>query len=289
MFKFSQLFVVLSVLLGFASCSLNKPHYEPNKPKVIAITPAWAEIANNITQGVFKVSSLTDSSTKVADFTPSEKDIADLDKAQVLILNGGGLDDKIVEKVAKKDTILNAFVLGKKAPHSSKYVFYDFPTVSTVAHKLTEKLGVIDPQNKETYEANLKSFTEKTLEPFTSDLQALRHHKHGKGIIAVGTIAHYFITSAHIENKSPRSFVNAPAHEPNKHEVGFAKKLLHDKKVGALAVCAKDTSATTQSLKDEAVHSGVPVLEFPVAPNTGESYAEWIKPLVESVKQAYKD
>ncbi|TSC87671.1 MAG: zinc transport system substrate-binding protein [Microgenomates group bacterium Gr01-1014_16] len=107
-------------------------------------------LAGEIGGGKMDVTNLTPAGAEPHDWEPTTADAATIEKSQLLLINGGGLEAWADKITAKKTIVVGEGLFSGNDTH----IWLDPVLMRTVADKVTTGLSDIDPQNKDLYEAN---------------------------------------------------------------------------------------------------------------------------------------
>lgn len=163
-------FIALVLLVGVGALFLfgekgTKKNSEEVPQKKITVTASFyplAFLAEQVGGEYVSVTNLTPAGAEPHDFEPSTKDIALLEKQDLIILSGGGLEgyaEKIQENVGKSKT--QVILAGEKLMSDPKdpHVWLDPVLYIKQAELIGQALMKIDPSHTQVYELNVKRLT----------------------------------------------------------------------------------------------------------------------------------
>ncbi len=238
-FTFFTIGILLILLAGrTVQIYITRPTQSPKTDNKIRVTVSFYPLfffASQIGGDKTQVISITPTGSEPHDYEPTTQDIVQIEKSDVLILNGGQLEnwgDKIKENLNGKKTVIITAAEElttqdsqeegriKKDPH----VWLDPVLAKKEATVIAQALINVDPANKAYYEQNAKQLQEK-LDALDSQFRQGLQHCQQKNIItshaAFGYIAsRYNLKQVPIAGLSPDS-------EPSPKQLGdvaqFAK------------------------------------------------------------------
>jgi len=107
-------------------------------------------LAGEIGGDKVNVTNLTPAGAEPHDWEPTTADAAVIEKSQLLLVNGGGLEAWAGKVTANKIMAVGESLFDGNDPH----IWLDPVLMQTMADKITTALTETDPQNKDMYEAN---------------------------------------------------------------------------------------------------------------------------------------
>ncbi|MDO4411522.1 metal ABC transporter solute-binding protein, Zn/Mn family [Cutibacterium sp.] len=262
--------------LGMAGCSGNSDSGSSasgassaaatDKVDIVASTNVWGSVAQSIGGDKVNVHSvISNPDQDPHDYEATAKDKLAFSKAKIAIANGGGYDDwapKLVESTGSKATLVDAVeTSGLKKPGQEEFnehVFFSIDSARKVAKVVESNLVKVSPDNKATFESNLKDF-ESTLDDL-KDRAAKVGEKHPNSTaIATEPVVGYLLDDMKIKNITPEEFV-----EQSETEAGPSTKVVHetttliaDKKASVLLVNGQTSDAVTKELQKAAKSAGI--------------------------------
>ena len=174
------LVLLLLAFVGLAACSSQKSSTEPGSSKldVVATNSIIADITKNIAGDKINLHSIVPVGQDPHEYEPLPEDVKKTSKADLIFYNGINLETggnawftKLVENAQKKENKdyyavsegVDVIYLegqnekGKEDPHAWLNLENGIIYAQNIAKRLIEK----DPDNKTTYEKNLKAYVEK--------------------------------------------------------------------------------------------------------------------------------
>lgn len=173
-FKLLSIFMLFTLILagcGKNNVSENIVEDEDGKIKVYASVYPLYDFAKNIGQDKINVELIVPNGQEPHDFEPDNKDIKNLENADLFIYNGAGLEswsDKIISSLDNKDLEVvlaskGANLLDAKNNTVDPHVWLDPKNAIIESENIKNALIKIDEENKDYYEENFKIYKEKLL------------------------------------------------------------------------------------------------------------------------------
>jgi len=165
-----------------------------------------------------EVANITPAGAEPHDYEPSTQDIAHIEKASVLILNGGGLEawgdkvqedlrDKNVNIVVAADGLVTQEVQEEGESMKDPHVWLDPVLAKKEVQKITQAFVKVDPANTTLYQANAKTLENKLdslNQSFKTGLQSCQQENIVTSHAAFGYIAsRYGLKQVSISGLSP--------------------------------------------------------------------------------------
>jgi zinc/manganese transport system substrate-binding protein len=280
---------VLALALAGCGSSTGAPAAD-GKIAVVASTNVWGSVVEAVGGDAVKVTSIIDdASADPHAYQDKPSDAVALQESKLVVYNGGGYDDffgRMADASAKDAKRIEAFA--GKPDGANEHVWYDLPTVRTVAGKIAEELGAIDAAKKDTFATNAQNFGAK-LDELTKKAAGIGAAKPGAKIVFTEPIPEYLIEAAGLTNATPAEFSEAIEEEtdPPVAAVVETTDLIKNKQVVALINNAQTETPVTKKLKEEANSSGVPVVDVTeTLPEGVTSYVDWMTKQVDALAGA---
>ncbi|WP_345352924.1 metal ABC transporter solute-binding protein, Zn/Mn family [Rhodococcus olei] len=302
---------VAALSLGACSTAPSDPAHD-GRLSVVASTNVWGSVAAAVAGDHADITSIvTGPSADPHSYEASPRDAAALTDADLVVYNGGGYDgflDDILDSMRGKPTV-NAYDLhdtesdlhagheehgsdtghvadvaaeGTHAGHghdhggANEHVWYDLPTVDTVAHRIAAELSALDPANADAYTANAEAFHGKLHQ--VADITAGIAAAHPQTAIAqTEPIAHYLLAAADLQDRTPTDFTRAieEGNDPPPAAIAATRDLLSGKKVGVLVYNTQTEDKVTLDIRSVAESAGIPVVEVTETLPDGVDYVQW--------------
>ena len=309
------------VLAGCGSAATEPAADSDDTITVVASTNVYGQIAQQIGGDAVTVTSIIDSSAQDPhEYEGSAQDQLVVSEADIVIENGGGYDafvDAMIESSGSEAHVITAVEYshdypGEEAEHDhseeeeteeeaaeeeehehehiegfNEHVWYDPHTMEHVAEAIAEELSEHDPEQAETYEANLAAFVEE-IATIEDDLAAVATDHEGDEIFVTEPVPLYLSSDAGLVNVAPEAFTEAVEEGQDVAPATLLESLtlLESGDVRLVIVNAQTGGAETTQIIDEADAQGIPVLEFSETLPEGETYVSWMQANVAAMADA---
>ena len=256
---------------------------------VVASTNVWGDVAAAVGGNLVRVTSVIDDpSQDPHDFEADAETLLQVSKADVVIENGGGFDDFVDTMLSSADTdaaVVNAFEVSGKT--GNEHVWYDVPTVASVADEIAARLGEADPDNAAAYTANAAAYGEK-LDELVAAEDDLRPSVEGTPVGVTEPLPVYLAEALGLEDQTPEAFAEA-IEEGEDVPVAVLQEtlaLVEDGGIDLLFYNDQTTSPVTEQVRTAAEKAGVPVVPVTEVLPQGTDYLTWIRGNIDAVATA---
>ncbi|QDQ90142.1 ABC transporter permease [Rhodococcus sp. WB9] len=278
---------------------------------VVASTNVWGSVAQAVAGDKVDVTSIiTEPSSDPHSFEASPTDAAELTDASLIVYNGGGYDhfvDDIIGTGNSDQLTVNAFDLREDGAHAgedehsdggdspeghdhgdvNEHVWFDVDTVDATAQSIADKLGQLDPDNADAYQANAATFHGQ-LEQISAITDGIAAAHKDAPVAQTEPIAYYLLQSAGLKDVTPPDFTSAieNGNDPAPAAIAATRQLLTDKQVQALVYNVQTQDRVTQDVRATAEAAGIPVVEVTETLPEGLDYIQWQTNTAESLAAA---
>lgn len=173
--KILYLILTIIILLFFSSCEVKNSNNFKQEKKINVCTSFYCmyDFANKIGKDKINIKNLVPSGIEPHDYEPSPSDIATLEKADILIYNGAGMEgwiDKVLSSLNNKKLIVVETSRGLKLLKNKdedidlKYdphVWLNPQNAKKQMEIIKEAFILKDPENKAYYEKNYEEYAKK--------------------------------------------------------------------------------------------------------------------------------
>lgn len=287
----------LALAVGLTGCASEQPEAKPTVDgavKVIAATPVWASIAEEIGGDQVEATALiSDPNQDPHSYEASARDQLAVESANLAIINGGHYDDFFAQMVetATADGTGPAIIhvandLG--AGEVNEHYWYELGAVAEVAPIIAYELGQAKPSEQATFDANLKTFLA-DLGLLEDDIAAGVEANFERPVFSSEPVADYLLTLFGLQNVTPPAFAEAIEEETDVPVAVLADSLnlIKQGKVDLLVINAQTASPQVDQIVEVAKAAKVPVVEvteFQTEP--GQSFIAWMSDNVLKIKTA---
>ncbi|MCE0761423.1 zinc ABC transporter substrate-binding protein [Pseudonocardia kujensis] len=267
------------------------------KVAVVASTDVYGSIASAVGGDLVQVTSLIDSpDADPHEYESTPADAANVARAALVVVNGGGYDDfasRLVESSGTKAPVIDAVQLSglpgaPEAGHTdgdghdhgefNEHVWYSLPTVRKVADEIAKDLGTADPGNAGTYTANAQRFGA-DLDGLQQKVDTIKAAHSGQRIAVTEPVPLYLTEAAGLQNATPEAFSAAVEEGTDPAAAVLASTLQvvdGPDPVKAVVANSQTESPSTRKVEEAAKAKGLPVVEVSeTLPEGVHSYVAW--------------
>lgn len=275
-----------------------------DKLSVVASTNVYGQIAEEVGGDLVEVKSIIDSASKDPhSFEPSAQDQLTVQRADLIVENGGGYDafvDALIESSGSKAPVITAAELSDHGPGAgaegeehghegegeeghghiegfNEHVWYDLHVAEAVADHVAEELGKIAPDNAQDFEANAKAFKDEVA-GLEDELGKIKTAHDGAAVFLSEPVPGYLAEAAGLKNVTPEEFSEAveEGQDVPPATVSAALTLLTSADVRVVIANPQTQGAETTKVIDEANTLKIPVIEFTETLPEGDTYVSWM-------------
>ena len=306
------LLIAAATAVALTGCAPQESSEAESKPTIVATTNVWASVLSQVAGDSFDVIALIEDPTiDPHSYEASARDQLAVSESILFVMNGGGYDEfALTLASAAGIEALDVYetheaVHADKDAHSgdehadehahedehdhghdgSDHIWYDLHVVSVMAGIFAERMGELQPENADSFNANALEFQE-AIESLEVRVEALADSS--VHYFEAHPLAALLFAELGFENLTPEGFAEAEEAElePSVAIVAEAQELIRSGELSFLAVNQQVTSPTLESLKQLAEAEGVPVLEFGELLPTGMSYQQWADSVLDLIQSA---
>ncbi|WP_091228023.1 metal ABC transporter solute-binding protein, Zn/Mn family [Microbacterium sp. 3J1] len=291
--------------------------------QVVASTNVYGSLASQIGGDRVDVTSIITSATQDPhSYEASARDRLTLQKADLVIENGGGYDafiDTLLEDT-QDPHVVTAVEYSHDYPgnegheHSeeeesaeeghdhdhadgeeghdhiegfNEHVWFDVHTVIHVVEAIAEELAELDPEGEADFTANADEIVA-DLEGFEAELETLKTDAAGANVLITEPIPGYLAAAAGLTDVTPEGFAEAVEEGTDVPPATLLATLqvVEGGDVRAVLTNAQTGGAETQRVEDAAAEAGIPVVAFTELLPEGSSYSEWMSDAIQNLADA---
>ncbi|WP_031111762.1 metal ABC transporter solute-binding protein, Zn/Mn family [Streptomyces sp. NRRL S-146] len=268
----------------------------PARLAVVASTNVYGDIARRIGGDRVDVTSvISDPDQDPHSYEANPQNQLALSKAKVVIENGGGYDDFVdhMLKGGHNDSVevINAVdVSGRTAPEGgelNEHVWYDFPTVATVADRISTALAEADPGDAAAFEKNTAAFKAE-LKPLEAREAQIKKAHGGDGVAITEPVPLYMLEASGLVNRTPAEFSEAieEGDDVSPRVLRENLALFSGKKVKALVYNEQTSGPQTEKAEAAAKAAGIPVVPVTETLPSGKDYLGWMTANLDALASA---
>lgn len=281
----------VGMLASVAACGSSQSTSEKNGTiEVVASVNQWGTVAKTLGGDNVNVTSIINSTNVDAhDYEPTTSDIAKLQKAQVIIVNGAGYDAWAVKAAQTANaTIVNAAEVGGVNDGENPHVWFSADVRKAVAQAITEAYEQADAAKKNDFDKMNDQWTaeENNVESKTTEV---KQKTDGLAYAATESVASYLAEDMGLTDATPSGYARATANEsePTPTDIKQFTDALKAGEIKLLVVNTQEESELTGKITDAAKSVEVPMVELTEQmPEQYDSLTAWMEGLVDAFSQA---
>ena len=281
----------VGMLASVAACGSGQSTSEKNGTiEVAASVNQWGTVAKALGGDNVNVTSIINSTNVDAhDYEPTTSDIAKLQKAQVIIVNGAGYYACAVKATQTANaTIVNAAEVGGVNDGENPHVWFSADVRKAVAQAITEAYEQADAAKKNDFDKMNDQWAaeENNVE---SKIAEVKQKTDGLAYAATESVASYLAEDMGLADATPSGYARATANEsePTPTDIKQFTDALKAGEIKLLVVNTQEESELTGKITDAAKSVEVPMVELTEQmPEQYDSLTAWMEGLVDAFSQA---
>lgn len=281
----------VGMLASVAACGSGQSTSEKNGTiEVAASVNQWGTVAKALGGDNVNVTSIINSTNVDAhDYEPTTSDIAKLQKAQVIIVNGAGYDAWAVKAAQTANAIIvNAAEIGGVNDGENPHVWFSADVRKAVAQAITEAYEQADAAKKNDFDKMNDQWAaeENNVE---SKIAEVKQKTDGLAYAATESVASYLAEDMGLADATPSGYARATANEsePTPTDIKQFTDALKAGEIKLLVVNTQEESELTDKITDAAKFVEVPMVELTEQmPEQYDSLTAWMEGLVDAFSQA---
>lgn len=280
----------VGMLASVAACGSGRSSSEKNGTiEVVASVNQWGTVAKTLGGGNVNVTSIINSTNVDAhDYEPTTSDIAKLQKAQVIIVNGAGYDAWAVKAAQSANaTIVNAAAVGGVNDGENPHVWFSADVRKAVAQAITEAYEQADAAKKSDFD-KLHDQWKSEENNVESKIAEVKQKSDGLAYAATESVASYLAEDMGLTDATPSGYVRATANEsePTPTDIRQFADALKSGEIKLLIVNTQEESELTGKITNAAKSANVPMVELTEQmPEQYDSLTAWMEGLVDAFSQ----
>lgn len=281
----------VGMLASVAACGSGRSSSEKNGTiEVVASVNQWGTVAKTLGGGNVNVTSIINSTNVDAhDYEPTTSDIAKLQKAQVIIVNGAGYDAWAVKAAqSAKATVVNAAEVGGVKDGDNPHVWFSADVRKAVAQAITEAYEQADAAKKSDFD-KLHDQWKSEENNVESKIAEVKQKSDGLAYAATESVASYLAEDMGLTDATPSGYVRATANEsePTPTDIRQFADALKSGEIKLLIVNTQEESELTGKITNAAKSANVPMVELTEQmPEQYDSLTAWMESLVDAFSKA---
>ena len=281
----------VGMLASVAACGSGRSSSEKNGTiEVVASVNQWGTVAKTLGGGNVNVTSIINSTNVDAhDYEPTTSDIAKLQKAQVIIVNGAGYDAWAVKAAQSANaTIVNAAAVGGVNDGENPHVWFSADVRKAVAQAITEAYEQADAAKKSDFD-KLHDQWKSEENNVESKIAEVKQKSDGLAYAATESVASYLAEDMGLTAATPSGYAQATANEsePTPTDIKQFTDALKAGEIKLLIVNTQEESELTGKITNAAKSANVPMVELTEQmPEQYDSLTAWMESLVDAFSKA---
>lgn len=277
----------VGMLASVAACGSGRSSSEKSGTiEVVASVNQWGTVAKTLGGGNVNVTSIINSTNVDAhDYEPTTSDIAKLQKAQVIIVNGAGYDAWAVKAAqSAKATVVNAAEVGGVKDGDNPHVWFSADVRKAMAQAITDAYAKADSAKKSDFDKlNDQWMTEEG--NVEGKIAEVKQKSDGLAYTATESVASYLAEDMGLADATPSGYAQATANEsePTPTDIKQFTDALKSGEIKLLIVNTQEESELTGKITDAAKSANVPMVNLTEQmPEQYDSLTAWMESLVDA-------
>ena len=280
---------------------------------VVSSINQWGTLAEQLGGSGVQVTSIINSTNVDAhDYEPTTSDIAKLQKARIVIVNGAGYDSWAVKAAqsaksqvinanrncpsrrtasaaqSAKSQVINAAEIGGVKNGGNPHVWFSAAVRKAVAQAITRAYEGTRPDGKADFDKLNQQWRSKEDE-VARKITETKRKADGEAYAATESVAEYLAGDLGLKDATPTGYMRATANEsePTPTDIKQFTDMLEAGKVGLLVVNIQEETELTGKIVTAAKSSNIPIVELTEQmPEQYDSLTDWMAALVDAFSQA---
>ena len=279
------------MLASVAACGSGRPTSEKSGTiEVVASVNQWGTVAKTLGGDNVNVTSIINSTNVDAhDYEPTTSDIAKLQKAQVIIVNGAGYDAWAVKAAqSAKATVVNAAEVGGVKDGDNPHIWFSADVRKAMAQAITDAYAKADSAKKSDFDKlNDQWMTEEG--NVEGKIAEVKQKSDGLAYAATESVASYLAEDMGLADATPSGYAQATANEsePTPTDIKQFTDALKAGEIKLLVVNTQEESELTGKITNAAKSANVPMVNLTEQmPEQYDSLTVWMESLVDAFSKA---
>lgn len=281
----------VGMLASVAACGRGQLTSEKSGTiEVVASVNQWGTVAKTLGGDNVNVTSIINSTNVDAhDYEPTTSDIAKLQKAQVIIVNGAGYDAWAVKAAqSAKATVVNAAEVGGVKDGDNPHIWFSADVRKAMAQAITDAYAKADSAKKSDFDKlNDQWMTEEG--NVEGKIAEVKQKSDGLAYAATESVASYLAEDMGLADATPSGYAQATANEsePTPTDIKQFTDALKSGEIKLLVVNTQEESELTGKITNAAKSANVPMVNLTEQmPEQYDSLTAWMESLVDAFSKA---
>lgn len=283
--------VCLVLLATTAGCGASKQVGSGSGPiSVVTSINQWSSLATQLGGDQVEVKAvLRNTSTDAHDYEPTTADITMISKADLVIVNGAGVDGWATK--AAQTNGVELVDLAARSGHQTgdnPHIWFSSQARSAAAKALTQAYKQLRPQETDRFD-RLNQAWNRDQTRLNERIAKVRERTQGKRFAATESVASYLTADLGMEDLTPQGYLRAAANEsePSPDDIRQFRELLREAKVDLLVYNTQEANSLTDQITGTAKTSKVPIVQISEQmPSKYKTLEDWIDALVKEFATA---
>lgn len=281
----------VGMLASVAACGRGQLTSEKNGTiEVVASVNQWGTVAKTLGGDNVNVTSIINSTNVDAhDYEPTTSDIAKLQKAQVIIVNGAGYDAWAVKAAqSAKATVVNAAEVGGVKDGDNPHIWFSADVRKAMAQAITDAYAKADSAKKSDFD-KLHDQWKSEENNVESKIAEVKQKSDGLAYAATESVASYLAEDMGLADATPSGYAQATANEsePTPTDIKQFTDALKAGEIKLLVVNTQEESELTGKITNAAKSANVPMVNLTEQmPEQYDSLTAWMEGLVDAFSKA---
>ncbi len=281
---------------------------EMGKIKVVTSTNVWASVVEIVGGEWVEVTAIiNDPMQDPHSYEASARDQLAVSEADLVIANGGGYDDFLVQLVDASETkpILLKLVEGEHIhfgeehhgeelskpehhSHDNEHIWYELEMVAQAAKMIEESIVELRPESAAALTEKLNFFNSE-IANLEIRIEAIREKLQGTGFLATEGVGNLLLEDAGFTNLTPEALADAIEEETEVPAAALkrAQDLIRNGLVAVLVVNQQTADPVSEQLERLATREGVAVLKLSeLITDPNQDYLDWMASILDQIQEA---
>lgn len=255
-----------------------------NTISVVATINQWGSLAQELAGDNADVSSImSNTNVEAHDYEPTSQDVAALEKADIVIINGADYDHWAESAVENVDaTVIDVAQLAGIEEGENPHIWFSSSVRAIAADAITHALQEADADNASSYEA-LNTAWQQTQKNLEDAIANAKETTDGIAYAATESVAYYLAQDLGMQDVTPEGYAQAAENEsdPSPSDLKQFQDMLTDGTIAVLIYNSQESDATTDELLSIAEEHDVKVVELTEQmPSEFTTLTDWMQSLV---------
>ncbi len=259
---------------------------------VVASVNQWGTVAQALGgENVSVVSIINSTNVEAHDYEPTTADVAKLQKARIIVVNGADYDSWAVKAAESTGaTVVNAAEAGGVKDGENPHVWFSSQVRKATAKAIVEAYKQASADKADSFEKLYEDWqsTENTL---AEKIGGVKESANGLTYAATESVAQYLADDLGLTDATPTGYVQATSNdgEPTPADIKNFTDALASGEIKLLVVNTQEETDLTNKITDAAESADVPMVELTEQmPDDFSSLTEWMESLVGEFEEAIR-